>query len=232
MENDKMTELELENARDAFEAICEAMDNYNLVYDKDEDEMTVDLTISGQDMPIEMHFRVHPDKEIVRMISPMPYIVPREKRLDMAVALTFVNIRLINGCYDLDMKTGHIGFRLVESYAGSRLGYEAIQYLISITNITEDNYNDKLIMLNKDIITLRKFVSLVTANDEALRGDAPPPAPPLFDDFPEESPFEDEYADDDEELFLTDDEDTDDDDDDGGEDPFIGYPKDLPEDLS
>ena len=64
------------------------------------------------------------------------------------------------------MKTGNLRFRLVESYAGSELGTEAIKYLIIITNMTEDDYNDKLIMLNKNIINLKKFVSLITADDE------------------------------------------------------------------
>ena len=117
-------------------------------------------------MPIDMSFFVHPDREIVRMVSPMPYRVPKERRLDMAVALTFVNTRLINGCYDLDMQTGALRFRLCESYAGSEIGMEAFKYMIAITNMTEDDYNDKLIMLNKGIITLKRFVALVTAGEK------------------------------------------------------------------
>lgn len=165
-DNNKPTEEQLQAGSRAFETVCSAIEELGLKCDIDEDEMRIHLEVAGEDMPINIMFFVHPDREIVRMISPMPYIVPKERRLDMAVALTFVNTRLINGSYDLDMKTGNLRFRLVESYAGSELGTEAIKYLIIITNMTEDDYNDKLIMLNKNIINLKKFVSLITADDE------------------------------------------------------------------
>lgn len=164
-ENEKVSEEQLEAARKAYEKVCEAIDSVGLKYDSDDENFRVHLELAGEDMPIEINFFVHPEREIVRMISPMPYTVPKERRLDMAVALTFVNARLINGCYDFDMKTGNLRFRLVESYAGSELGFEAIKYLLVITNMTEDDYNDKLIMLNKDIISLKKFVQLITADD-------------------------------------------------------------------
>lgn len=165
--NEKMTDSELMQARNAFEAICEAMDSYDLSYEKDEEDLSVHLILNGDYMPIALDFQVIPDRELIRMISPMPFTVPRERRLEMAVAVTLINPRILNGCYDLNLNTGTMYFRLIHSFSGSDASVEAIRYLISITNCTENLYNDKLIMVKQGIISLRRLVNLLNEEDRA-----------------------------------------------------------------
>lgn len=127
-------------------------------YERHDDDLVVTCTVSGDDLPMQILFTVRDDRQIVQLMSPMPFVVPDEKRFDMALATTIVNDRLVDGSFDFDLGDGKCAFRLTASYIGSILGKELFEYMLMVSAATIDEYNDKFFMIAKNMMTLEQFL--------------------------------------------------------------------------
>ena len=152
------TELEMELARDVYELICDTLDNQDWKYNRLDEDLIITTGARGEDLPIDLLIAVNPDAQVVSVLSPMPYKIPEDKRVDAAVAVCTVNDRLINGCFDFDITTGDIQFRLVNSYRDSDLGEELINYMVLVSCSTIDTYNDKFLAVSKDLMSIEQFI--------------------------------------------------------------------------
>jgi hypothetical protein len=133
-------------------------DDNDLHYHKDESDLSVECAMRGDDLPIETSFSVDADRNLVIALSPLPFKVAEDKMLDMAIAVSTLNYKFANGSFDYDFGRGRIYFRMTASYRNSTLSKDAFFYLFGITVKTVDEYNDKLMMLAKGMITLEKFI--------------------------------------------------------------------------
>ncbi|MBR6742530.1 MAG: hypothetical protein IKM09_03700, partial [Clostridia bacterium] len=93
------------------------------------------------------------------LISHMPFVIHEDKRLDVAIAVTALNNRLVDGCFDYDIKSGHMFFRMTNSFIDSRLDEEVFAYMLFCACKTIDDYNDKFLMLDKGMLSLEQFLS-------------------------------------------------------------------------
>jgi hypothetical protein len=107
---------------------------------------------------MDMMMVVRDERQVVQLISPMPFRVPDDKIIDLAVAIAKVNDRLLNGSFDLDLSTGRISFRITESYIDSILGKGLFEYLLVVAMHTVDDYNDKFMMISKGLISIENFL--------------------------------------------------------------------------
>lgn len=89
----------------------------------------------------------------------MPFVVSDDKRIDVAVAVSAVNNLLVDGCFDYDIKSGHMFFRLTNSYIDSTLGEDVFQYMLSCACVMVDRYSDKFLALDKGAITIADFIT-------------------------------------------------------------------------
>ena len=96
------TEKELQNAENVFKSICTMLDNINFRYEtgRREEDFVITCTVNGDDIPMKMLIIVRPEREIVSLLSPMPFMTPEDKRVDMALAVAIANYGIIDGSFD------------------------------------------------------------------------------------------------------------------------------------
>ena len=149
----------LEQAKITFATLCQTLDTHDWRYKKDEENLTIDCSAQGDDLPMEIRVDVDAERQIVILISHLPFVVQEDKRLDMAIAVSAINNALVDGCFDYDLATGHMFFRMTNSFMESKLGEGAFSYMIFCSCQTIDEYNDKLLMLAKGMLSIEQFLS-------------------------------------------------------------------------
>ncbi len=155
-----MNDEELRKMGDeVYETVCAMFDDKGFHYDRHDEDHVIHCIVSGEDIPMEILFDVLDKRQLVRLISPMPFQVPDDKRVDIALAITAVNDRLADGSFDFDMAKGRISFRLTESYIESILGKQLFEYMLMVSASTIDDYNDKFLMISKGVMTLEQFLA-------------------------------------------------------------------------
>lgn len=148
---------ELMDALATYQTICDALDNRNWKYQKDEEKLLVRFNVSGDDLQMSFIIFVDIDRQLVRLISWLPFKATKRVE-DISCAVLQANYRMVAGSFDFNYKDGAIAYRLTASYQGAVLGEGAINYLIDCSANTVDDYNDEFLMLEKGEITLEQFM--------------------------------------------------------------------------
>ncbi len=153
---------ELQNAalaRETFDTLCRALDKDNWKYKKNEEDLEVECTVHGEDLPMDVTFRVRPDKMVITLLSHIPFVINEDKRIDAAIAVSAVNNMLVDGCFDYNVTSGHIFFRMAHSFVDSKISEEVFIYMLICSCQTIDDYNDKFLMLSKGMMSLDQFIA-------------------------------------------------------------------------
>ena len=154
-----MTEEMLrKSGENVYATICKMFDNLGYHYERHDDDLVISCTVKGEDIPMDILFIVRAERQLIQLLSPMPFTVPEDKRMDMAIAITVASNNLIDGSFDFDLNSGRIVFRLTSSYMESILGEELFTYMLMVSARTIDEYNDKFLMLSKGMMTLEQFI--------------------------------------------------------------------------
>ena len=148
-----------QQAQATFRALCDAMDAMDWKYKK-EDGLQISTGARGDDLPINMIIRLNEKHSLIKLLSFLDFTVPEDKRIDTALAVCVANDMMVHGSFDLDMSSGRIYFRMSNSFIDSQPGEELFFYLILCTCKMVDEYNDRFLMLAKDMIDLKKFIEL------------------------------------------------------------------------
>lgn len=61
--------------------------------------------MQGDDLPIEIQIRVDVEHSLIILLSHLPFLVGKEKRLYMAVAISIVNNVIVDGSFDFVIKS-------------------------------------------------------------------------------------------------------------------------------
>ncbi len=152
-------EQNLTKAKQVFDTICQMLDGDDWHYEKNEDELTVRFGVQGEDIPVQIGIEVQAERQLVVLFSPMPYKIPEEKRLDLAVAVSVANRGMINGTFDYNVMNGNLLFRISNSYIGCDLSTDVFMYMLQCACATVDEYNDKFLMIAKNVLTLEQFIA-------------------------------------------------------------------------
>ena len=153
-----MAEVNMEKAKEIFNALVDMLDTRDWKYDKFEEDLVIKSGIKGEDLPIEFIVVVKPKNQVVQLLSRLPFQVPEAKRVDAAIAICVANNGLVDGSFDYDISDGNITFRLTTSYRESTLGADLFEYMILVSAGTIDDYNDKFFMIAKDMMTIQQFI--------------------------------------------------------------------------
>lgn len=151
-------EAKMKMGQNVYETICAMFDELEYKYERHDDDLVITCSVRGDDLPMDILFAVRPKRQIVQLISPMPFNVPEDKRFDIALATTVVNNRLVDGSFDFNMANGKVSFRLTASYIESILGKELFQYMLMVSASTIDAYNDKFFMISKNMMSFEQFL--------------------------------------------------------------------------
>ncbi len=145
-------------AKKTYDTLCRALDSNDWNYEKNDEKLTIECSARGEDLPIGLNVKIDPDRMLAIVLSPIPFEIQEDKRIDAAIAISFINNMLVHGCFDYDITEGHIFFRMTNSFADSALSEDAFLYLLYCTCQIVDEYNDKLLMLSKGMLTLEQFL--------------------------------------------------------------------------
>lgn len=152
---------DLMQAKQVFDTLCQTLDGHDWEYEKDESELTIECGAQGEDLPIQITIRIDPKRHVAMLLSHMPFVTSEEKRLEMAVAISVVNNRLVDGSFDFDISDGHMFFRMTTSFLESTIGSKVFTYMLYCSCKTVDEYNDKYLMLAKNMLTIEQFIGMV-----------------------------------------------------------------------
>jgi hypothetical protein len=146
------------NANKVYADLCAALDRRNWKYNRQDEKLTVTFGVSGDDIPMDFSFSVDEKRKLLRVFSRLPFNVPEDHRMDLALATCAVNYKLADGSFDYDLATGRIGFRLTASFRESSIGDGLFDYLIACSCSTVDDYNEKFLRVGNGTVSLEDFL--------------------------------------------------------------------------
>lgn len=144
-------------AQQVYQTVCAALEARDWKYKKEEADLLVRSGVRGDDLPIEFVIAVDEDRQLIRVLSPLPFKMSEDNRIDGAIAVCAANFGMVDGSFDYDLTNGRIVFRMTESFRESTIGQLLIQYMISCTIAMVDEYNDKFLALNSGVMKVEAF---------------------------------------------------------------------------
>ena len=153
-----MSDVKMDRAKKVYDALCEALDARNWNYEKAEEELLVHFRVTGEDLPIQFIIFADIERQLLRLLSALPFDMSEDKRIDGAIAACHANYGLTDGSFDYAISDGKVSFRMVQSFHDSEVSREIIEYMIDFTCFIIDKYNDKFFALNKGFMSIEKFL--------------------------------------------------------------------------
>ena len=145
-------------AKKIYDDLCRMLDSKDWKYDKDEEKLRIYFNAMGEDLPMNFILVVDANRQLIRLLSPMPYKIPENKRLDLAIATCAATYSMADGSFDYDIEDGSIFFRLTASFRESTIGDGLFEYMIYCSGAMVDKYNDKFFAIGKGILELTDFL--------------------------------------------------------------------------
>ena len=158
----------IEIASQNTEVLLSMLDKRKLKYtieERTEVRTHIRIHFTGEDLPMTLHIILRTDRQIVSVLSVMPFRISEERRNDAAIAVTAANHGLIDGSFDLNLQTGEIRFRLTSCFIGTVLSEELFAYLMFVSAETIDRYNDRFRDLNEGTLDLDGFWAADAADE-------------------------------------------------------------------
>ena len=156
----KMEDInKLERAKKVYQTLCSAIEQRNWKYDKEEDRLFVHFSVSGDDFPMQFYVFVEVERQLIRLLSPMPFKMSENKRIEGALAACAASCGMIDGSFDYDLSTGEIYFRTTALFRESEIGEDLFQYMISLSCAMVDKYNDKFFAIDKGFLSINDFIA-------------------------------------------------------------------------
>ena len=147
------------NAQQVYETLCKALDRRGWKYGKDEEKLLVHFGVRGDDIPMNFIIVVDAARQLVRLMSPLPFKMSEEKRMEGAIATCAATYGMADGSFDYDLSNGEIVFRMTASIRESQLGEGLFQYMMSCACAMADKYNDQFLALDKGIMSIADFLA-------------------------------------------------------------------------
>lgn len=151
-------EKNIVQAKAAFNTLCQALENHDWKYSKDEENLSIECGAQGEDLPMNLTVRINSEKQIVLLLSHLPFVIEEEKRLDVAIAVSAANNAIVDGSFDYDISDGHMFFRMTNCFIESQLSEEVFSYMLFCSSHTIDEFNDKFLMISKGMLSIEQFL--------------------------------------------------------------------------
>ena len=154
-----MTDEKMTRAKKVYETLCSTLESHDWHYEKDVEDLSIECGAQGEDLPMHITIKVDADRQLILLLSHLPFVIPEDKRLDVAIAVSVVNDKLVDGSFDYDISDGHMFFRLTSSFMESEIGNDLFTYMLMVSCHTIDAYNDKFLMLGKGLMSIQDFIA-------------------------------------------------------------------------
>lgn len=154
-------EKDLKQARAVYKALCDMLDERDWRYNKNETDLTILCGAQGDDLPMQIIIEVDTTRQIVSLMSEMPFAVPEKRRAALAVAVSKANNGMVDGSFDYNYLNGKIVFRMTSSYRESLIGKNLFAYMLECACYTIDEYNDKFLMVAKTEMSINEILDFI-----------------------------------------------------------------------
>ena len=156
-------ELNVALAKHVYKTLCDTIEQMNWKFQKDDERLLVHFSVTGEDIPMSFVLMVDVKRQLIRLLSTLPFRMKEDKRMDGAAATCVANYRLANGNFAYDLSDGTIYFKMTASFRASLIGPQLFRYLIACSCSTVDRYNDQFFAINEGILSLADFIEKETA---------------------------------------------------------------------
>lgn len=153
-----MADEKMLQAQKTYNTICSMLRNKGWKFEERKDDLIITCGACGDDLPMDIIICVRPENQVVSLFSPLPFKIESSKMIDCALAVCVANNGLINGSFDYDIADGKICFRVATSYRDAELSEAIFNYMLMISVITVDEYNDKFLMISKGVMSIEQFI--------------------------------------------------------------------------
>ena len=152
-------EKKMELAKQVYQTLCDAIERRKWNFEKDEEKLLVHFGVNGDDIPMQFVLIVDAERQLIRVMSPLPFKMSESKRMEGAIATCAASFGMADGSFDYDLSDGTIVFRMTASFRESLIGEGLFQYLISCSCAMVDKYNDQFLALDKGIMSITDFIA-------------------------------------------------------------------------
>lgn len=152
-------EKKMELAKQVYQTLCEAIERREWNFGKDEEKLLVHFGVNGDDIPMQFILIVDAERQLIRVMSPLPFKMSEAKRMEGAIATCTASFGMVDGSFDYDLSDGTIVFRMTASFRESLIGEGLFQYLISCSCAMVDKYNDQFLAIDKGIMSITDFIA-------------------------------------------------------------------------
>lgn len=152
-------EKKMELAKQVYKTLCDAIERREWHFGKDEDKLLVHFGVNGDDIPMQFILVVDAERQLIRLMSPMPYKMSEAKRMEGAIATCAASFGMADGSFDYDLSDGEIVFRMTASFRESLIGEGLFQYMISCSCAMVDKYNDQFLAIDKGLMSITDFIA-------------------------------------------------------------------------
>lgn len=150
---------ELKTAIIIYSQLCNALDSRNWKYDKYDEELAIHFVVKGEDIPMEFTFGVDAERQLVRLMSTLPFSFAEDKRLEGAIITSRINYMLVDGYFEYDITDGEISFKLTTSFRDSLISDDTIEYMLRCALFVVEEFNDKIMAVSKGYMTVEEFLA-------------------------------------------------------------------------
>ena len=154
-------EREFKQAQAVYKSLCAMLDEREWHYKRDDEELMIKCGAQGDDLPMEIRIEIDRKRQLVSLLSQMPFGIPESRRAELAVAVSQANNGMVDGSFDYDYTSGRIIFRMTSSYRESLIGKKLLEYMLVCACHTIDEYNDKFLMVAKNDMTIEEILEFV-----------------------------------------------------------------------
>ncbi len=152
-------EKKMELAKQVYKTLCDANERREWKLGKDEENLLVHVGVSGDDIPVQFILVVDAERQLVRLMSPMPYKMSEGKRMEGAIATCAASYGITDGSFDYDLSDGETVFRMAASFRESLIGEGLLQYMISCSCAMVNKYNGKFLTIYKGLMSITDFIA-------------------------------------------------------------------------
>lgn len=146
-------------AKEVYNTLCGAIERREWNYEKDEEKLVVYFGVSGDDIPMQFILIVDEERQLIRLMSPIPFNMSEDKRMEGAIATCVASFGMVDGSFDYDLSNGRIAFRMTASFRESVIGEGLFQYMISCACAMVDKYNDQFLAIDKGFMSINDFIA-------------------------------------------------------------------------
>jgi len=145
-------------AREVYETLCNTLTSMEWNFQREDEDLRVVFGVQGDDIPMHFVIAIDEGRQLVRLVSFLPFEFAEDKRVEGSIATNQINYTLAEGCFDFGLNDGRPIFRMTTSFRESLVGDEMFRYMIQVACFTVDRYNDQLESLSRGAISLEQFL--------------------------------------------------------------------------